>query len=152
MKTKHQKQQGFTLLEIIVVVAIIGILAAIAVPSYQVYTARTKIIETILFAGSAKNRIWEKHLIHSNLPEDATPAAHLIEQAMTASVYINQAIYKKIDSKSASLEITVQNIKQNTIDGKTITFIFKINPRTIIENCSGGSLSQIYRPSACRDT
>eukprot|EP00487_Bulimina_marginata_P010112 TRINITY_DN487_c0_g2_i1.p1 TRINITY_DN487_c0_g2~~TRINITY_DN487_c0_g2_i1.p1 ORF type:complete len:102 (-),score=13.73 TRINITY_DN487_c0_g2_i1:46-351(-) len=59
MKTMTQKQQGFTLIELMIVVAIIGILAAVALPAYQDYTTRAKMSEVISFAGSAKTAVSE---------------------------------------------------------------------------------------------
>ncbi len=59
MKTMTQKQQGFTLIELMIVVAIIGILAAVALPAYQDYTARAKMSEVITFSSSAKTAVSE---------------------------------------------------------------------------------------------
>jgi type IV pilus assembly protein PilA len=56
---KHTLQKGFTLIELMIVVAIIGILAAVALPAYQDYTVRAKVTEGISLAGAAKTAIAE---------------------------------------------------------------------------------------------
>ena len=59
MQIKRSIQKGFTLIELMIVVAIIGILAAVALPAYQDYTTRAKVTEGISLAGSAKTAVSE---------------------------------------------------------------------------------------------
>lgn len=56
--TAGRRLGGFTLIELMVVVAIIGILAALAFPAYQAYTARTRVMEGLKLAGSLKTKLW----------------------------------------------------------------------------------------------
>ena len=67
-------QQGFTLIELMIVVAIIGILAAIAIPAYQDYTVRSKVTELINSAGVCKTSVAEYYQTKGVLPADATVA------------------------------------------------------------------------------
>ena len=64
---KAQLQKGFTLIELMIVVAIIGILAAIALPAYQDYTKRSKMAEVIGFMASAKTAVAETYASTNNL-------------------------------------------------------------------------------------
>lgn len=56
---KQSMQKGFTLIELMIVVAIIGILAAVALPAYQDYTARSRLSEAVVYAGSLKATVGE---------------------------------------------------------------------------------------------
>ena len=56
---KKQMQQGFTLIELMIVVAIIGILAAVAIPAYQDYTIRARVTEGLNLASAAKSAVGE---------------------------------------------------------------------------------------------
>ena len=68
------KQQGFTLIELMIVVAIIGILAAIAIPAYQDYTVRSKVTELVNAAGVCKTSVAEYYQAKGTMPPDETIA------------------------------------------------------------------------------
>ena len=61
-------QQGFTLIELMIVVAIIGILAAVAIPAYQDYTIRAQVSEGLTLAGQAKSAVSEYYSEHGAWP------------------------------------------------------------------------------------
>ncbi|HGH0162480.1 TPA: pilin [Neisseria meningitidis] len=67
-------QKGFTLIELMIVIAIVGILAAVALPAYQDYTARAQVSEAILLAEGQKSAVTEYYLNHGEWPGNNTSA------------------------------------------------------------------------------
>ncbi|EMT7509349.1 pilin, partial [Neisseria gonorrhoeae] len=76
-------QKGFTLIELMIVIAIVGILAAVALPAYQDYTARAQVSEAILLAEGQKSAVTEYYLNHGKWPANngdagvASPASNI---------------------------------------------------------------------------
>ena len=83
---KKTVQQGFTLIELMIVIAIIGILAAVALPAYQDYTVRAKASEMILAASTGKNVISEKAIIDGTIPSAAAITISNITAGMVNSL------------------------------------------------------------------
>ena len=79
-------QKGFTLIELMIVIAIIGILAAVALPAYQDYTIRAKASELMLAATTAKNIVSEWVIINSTIPTATQVTVQNVTAGMTRSL------------------------------------------------------------------
>jgi len=78
---------GFSLIELMIVVAIIGILAAIAIPSYQDYVARARVSEGLTMASSIKTAVTEYWIANNRWPTDATEADYLLQALLVVVMY-----------------------------------------------------------------
>ena len=134
-------QKGFTLIELMIVVAIIGILAAVALPAYQDYTVRAKVSELILAASSARTAIAEK------LQADPSATA-----SMGVGVTIN--VVGKIATADVSdaglVVVSGSTASSSTGQAVTITVTPTANTSTgtITWSCSGTPSK--YMPATCR--
>lgn len=145
----NNKNTGFTLIELMIMVTIIGILAGIAIPTYQTYVVRTKLIELSHFSAAAKIFIWEEYFTGASMPPTSSNAADHVEQMMLSSTIIGLATYNQIDRDNSSLEVTFQNLGLDA-DNTTIVFLFETDLTKIELDCRGGTLPTVYRPPICR--
>jgi type IV pilus assembly protein PilA len=131
-------QSGFTLIELMIVVAIIGILAAIALPAYQDYTVRAKVSEGVVIASGAKPTVSE------NLANGATSTA------ICAGVTTGLTGITTLTCLQGTLNASVNH----GVSGATNPIVIQLVPNTagagIDWDCSSASGVAAYVPAECR--
>ena len=135
-------QKGFTLIELMIVVAIIGILAAVALPAYQDYTKRAKVSEVLLAASSAKNTIAE----YANT-QNALPSSTQVSIDSQVSTYVSGVTWD-----GSKITATAKGTNDTNIDTKTITLTPNLQANGQVLWSCGGSIPQKFRPSSCSGT
>ena len=147
-----KQQKGFTLIELMIVIAIIGILAAIAIPAYQDYTIRSKVSEGLNLAGAAKLAVAETYDSKGGMPSQGNTSYGLPTAASIAGNYV-----ASVSAAATTGVITItynSNVGGNpSANGKVIV----LTPDTssigaMGWTCGGGAtdMPNKYLPATCR--
>ena len=138
-------QKGFTLIELMIVIAIVGILAAVALPAYQDYTVRAKISEPLALLGEAKTSVTEFYVANGVLP--ATPTAASIRTTIGTALVSTMGL-----AANGNITVTMTaDPSLGTAAGTTIVFSnMGTSSGTILYKCKPGTITGRYLPATCQ--
>ena len=152
MKMTKQIQKGFTLIELMIVVAIIGILAAIALPAYQDYMIRTKVSEAVLAASSGRTAVAE------TFSQKGTMALSQASMGVQDQVsrYVSSVAYTGTGATTGDIVVTTAtatNVGLGAATNKTMILrgTGDTTVGTVAWTCGKGTIDPKYLPSSCKD-
>ncbi len=144
-------QKGFTLIELMIVVAIIAILAAIAIPAYQDYVIRSQVSEGASLVEGSKTAVAEFYSNTGNLPSTNTSAGVALSASIVGSYVKTVQIGAPAAGVITATFSKTSPQKANTaIDGKTLIFSPITHAGSTQWTCTGSSVPSKYLPSICR--
>jgi len=146
-RTAQHTQKGFTLIELMIVVAIIGILAAIAIPAYQDYTVRAKVTEVLGMGAASKTSVSEYYSSIGSMAATAGPAG--VNTSPAQSQYVSAVAYARADADNATVTFTVANLGPAT---GNIAFHGLGSANGVQWDCNGAgtTVASKYLPANCR--
>tara|TARA_Y100000591_G_C21754953_1_gene656876 strand:+ start:796 stop:1233 length:438 start_codon:yes stop_codon:yes gene_type:complete len=142
--SEMKKEQGFTLIELMIVVAIIGILAAVALPAYQNYTNRAKVTEALSVAAAAKLAVAETFTSNGALPTTNTEAGLPTSTDMNGTDVLSVAV-----GGSGVITVTMRNSTNAVLSDKTVTLTPTTSAGSITWACSS-NIDNAALPANCR--
>ncbi|HEZ7282263.1 TPA: pilin [Neisseria meningitidis] len=159
-------QKGFTLIELMIVIAIVGILAAVALPAYQDYTARAQVSEAILLAEGQKSAVTEYYLNHGKWPGNNTSAGVAtsseikgkyvkeveVKNGVITAEMKSSGVNKEIQGKKLSLWAKRQDGSVKWFCGQPVTRTAKATDDVTADDAANGKkIDTKHLPSTCRD-
>ncbi|MBH6194773.1 pilin [Neisseria meningitidis] len=159
-------QKGFTLIELMIVIAIVGILAAVALPAYQDYTARAQVSEAILLAEGQKSAVTEYYLNHGIWPSNNTSAGVAtsskikgkyvkeveVKNGVVTATMLSSGVNNEIQGKKLSLWAKRQDGSVKWFCGQPVTRAANANANADDVAADGtNKIDTKHLPSTCRD-
>ncbi|CNQ19554.1 class I pilin PilE [Neisseria gonorrhoeae] len=159
-------QKGFTLIELMIVIAIVGILAAVALPAYQDYTARAQVSEAILLAEGQKSAVTGYYLNHGEWPKDNTSAGVAssptdikgkyvkeveVKNGVVTAKMLSSGVNKEIQGKRLSLWAKRENGSVKWFCGQPVQRGAGAGADAVTAD-KDKEIETKHLPSTCRDT
>ncbi|HEZ5702657.1 TPA: pilin [Neisseria meningitidis] len=158
-------QKGFTLIELMIVIAIVGILAAVALPAYQDYTARAQVSEAILLAEGQKSAVTEYYLNHGEWPGDNSSAGVAssstikgkyvkevtVANGVITATMLSSGVNKEIQGKKLSLWAKRQDGSVKWFCGQPVTRNDTAKDDVTADTTTNTKIDTKHLPSTCRD-
>lgn len=141
----NKHQSGFTLIELMIVVAIIGILAAIAIPMYQSYSIRTQVTEGINLSSGAKVAVSDYFMNTGGWPTNNSVAGLALATEIVGDYTAQVAVSNNV------IQIQFGNSAHSQINGQSVTLTGADSNGSVTWTCaSGGGIDDSNLPSVCR--
>ncbi|WP_122900077.1 pilin [Acinetobacter sp. B51(2017)] len=147
-------QKGFTLIELMIVVAIIGILAAIAIPAYQDYIARSQATEAITLAGGLKGAVSETFAQDATCPDNSKAATNGINLATEITgKYVASVTTGGTAAEGGGCTITAKmlgtGVSTGLKDGEIVLTLSNADKGSSVWGCTSTNIDQKYLPKSC---
>ncbi|HEZ6236135.1 TPA: pilin [Neisseria meningitidis] len=158
-------QKGFTLIELMIVIAIVGILAAVALPAYQDYTARAQVSEAILLAEGQKSAVTEYYLNHGEWPSNNSSAgvasasdikgkyvkSVTVANGVVTATMASSNVNNEIKDKKLSLWAKRQDGSVKWFCGQPVTRAGTGANADDVTKTDADNINTKHLPSTCRD-